>query len=56
MAAVEDIARNFKVSKFLCTGHSLGAALSLINGIELTHKFPGISVEVHNFGSPRIGN
>jgi predicted lipase len=40
----------------LCTGHSLGAALALITGIEFTQKFPKIPVEVHNFGQPRVGN
>lgn len=56
MAAAEAIVKFYRVSKILCTGHSLGAALSLINGIEFAHKFPNIPVEVHNFGSPRIGN
>lgn len=33
LAQAQAIVKFYKVSKILCTGHSLGAALSLINGI-----------------------
>lgn len=33
LAAANSIIRFYKVSKILCTGHSLGAAIALINGI-----------------------
>lgn len=52
----EAIIKFYKVSKILCTGQSLGGALASVNGIEFVHKFPNIPLEVHNFGSPRIGN
>lgn len=43
--------------KIICTGHSLGAALSIINGIEFTLSYgKNIEINVHNYGSPRIGN
>ena len=44
------------VSSILNTGHSLGAALSTITGLELALRYPSIEVHVHNFGSPRLGN
>lgn len=33
LAQAQAIIKFYKVSKIVCTGHSLGAALSLINGI-----------------------
>lgn len=50
------IIKGFKVTKILCTGQSLGGALATVNGIEFVRHFPTIPVEVHNFGSPRVGN
>jgi hypothetical protein len=44
-------------SKFVITGHSLGAALAEVCALELVKKYGMSKIgEVHNFGCPRIGN
>ena len=43
-------------TKLFVTGHSLGAALSVLFGIRLAHKFPDRDVQVINFGCPKVGN
>ena len=50
------IIENYDVNEIVCTGHSLGAALSTISGVSIAQKYPNIPVIVHNFGSPRFGN
>jgi len=37
-------------------GHSLGAAIALLNGIYLKHNLPDISIKVIGYGLPRVGN
>ncbi|KAF8336730.1 lipase [Amanita rubescens] len=37
-------------------GHSLGAAIALLNGIYLKHHLPDISIKVIGYGLPRVGN
>ena len=57
MTKVEELLSKYPVEKIVCTGHSLGAALSTINGLEFALKYGDrLQVIVHNFGSPRIGN
>ncbi|PVF93531.1 alpha/beta-hydrolase [Serendipita vermifera] len=47
----------FKTSKVLVTGHSLGAAISVMNGIYLTQLLgPQFEVTIQVFGLPRAGN
>ena len=43
-------------TKLFVTGHSLGAALSVLFGIRLAHKYPERDVQVINFGCPKVGN
>mgnify|MGYP002837333271 CR=1 FL=1 len=43
-------------TKLFVTGHSLGAALSVLCGIRLAHKYPDNPVQVINFGCPKVGN
>lgn len=38
------------------TGHSLGGALGLLNAYEAAKNFPGLSISVVSFASPRVGN
>ncbi|EPQ26550.1 uncharacterized protein PFL1_05872 [Pseudozyma flocculosa PF-1] len=38
------------------TGHSLGAAISLLDALYLKNKLPGVSVTSATFGLPRTGN
>jgi len=40
----------------VCTGHSLGAALSGFCATDLALRYPQLAVSVKNFGMPRIGN
>ncbi len=44
----------YKSKEIIVAGHSLGAALSVLFGLEL--KRNGFNTHVYNFGSPRIGN
>ena len=53
---VAAILQAYPTASILTTGHSLGAALSLISAIELKAEFPSKQIYVHNFGQPRIGN
>ncbi|CAG8569604.1 9013_t:CDS:2 [Acaulospora colombiana] len=47
----------FNSSKLLVTGHSLGAAISVMNGIYLTQLLgPQVEVTTQVFGLPRAGN
>jgi len=43
-------------TKLFVTGHSLGAALSVLFGIRLAHKYDTRHVQVINFGCPKVGN
>ena len=57
VAKTEEIMGKYEVKQIVCTGHSLGAALSTVNGIEYALKYgEKTEIVVHNFGSPRIGN
>jgi predicted lipase len=55
---VEWVVEDFAVEKVLVTGHSLGAAISVMNGIFLTQVFEGrgVNVTTQVFGLPRAGN
>jgi len=37
-------------------GHSLGAALALLDSISLQLRIPGLSVQMVGYGMPRVGN
>ena len=41
-------------TEIFVTGHSLGAALSVLCGIRLALKFPDHKVHVINFGCPKV--
>ena len=44
-------------SPILVTGHSLGAAVSVHAAIDIMNKVSGVSsLELYNFGDPRVGN
>lgn len=38
------------------TGHSLGAAMSVLCAVDLQYRFPSINYDVTVFGCPRVGN
>lgn len=53
---VKALRAQFPSYQIMITGHSLGAALATITGLNLIH-FNGLqNVNVFNFGSPRVGN
>jgi predicted lipase len=43
-------------TEILCTGHSLGAALSGFCAFDLVARYSNLSVSMMNFGMPRIGD
>ena len=47
--------KRYPETKLYVTGHSLGAALSVLFGIRLALKLPN-QVQVINFGCPKVGN
>lgn len=53
---IEELTSKYSTASIVCTGHSMGAALSEIAGLRLKAKFSTRQVHVHNFGCPRIGN
>lgn len=44
------------VQRIVCTGHSLGAALSTIAAVYFAEKYVHVPVCCYTFGSPRVGN
>lgn len=42
--------------KIKITGHSLGAALSVLCAIDIQYNFKNADIEVYLFGCPRVGN
>ncbi len=54
---IDKLTAKYNVTKIISTGHSLGAAISLIAGLEIKLKYGAkYIVEVHNFGQPRVGD
>ena len=53
---IDDILANHPDYQILVTGHSLGAALSILCGVYLSLQRPTTEITVENFGSPRVGN
>lgn len=57
LSAVNTAISQFGASKVAVVGHSLGAALALIDGVYLPLHLPSnIAVSVFGFGMPRVGN
>jgi len=48
--------KNGSDTELFVTGHSLGAALSVLFGVRLSKKHPKRHVQVINFGCPKVGN
>jgi len=44
------------IHKIVCTGHSLGGALSQLCAVDIQFNFPDAILTNINFGSPRVGN
>ncbi|KAF4592822.1 hypothetical protein EYR38_008524 [Pleurotus pulmonarius] len=57
LAAVQKTLKEPGVVKHITlVGHSLGAALSLLDGIYLPLHVPGVAFSVVGYGMPRVGN
>ncbi|KAF7373086.1 Alpha/beta-hydrolase [Mycena sanguinolenta] len=55
--AVQQILAQVPTASVLVTGHSLGAAVSLLDAIFLKQQLPSnTSIQVMGFGRPRVGN
>ncbi|KAK7047045.1 Alpha/Beta hydrolase protein, partial [Favolaschia claudopus] len=55
--AVKEVQAQVPDASVLVTGHSLGAAISLLDAIFLKQQLPSnTSVQVVGFGRPRVGN
>jgi len=55
-AAVTSLLEKYPRYRLILTGHSLGAAESVIVGAALAHAMPRRQVDVFNIGCPRTGN
>jgi len=53
---VAAILKDHPNAQILTTGHSLGAAISVICALEMKHNFPSNKIILHNYGQPRVGN
>jgi len=56
LAAVNTTMAKNNVQKVTAAGHSLGAALSAIEGAFLLLNLPGVDINVIGYGMPRVGN
>ncbi|KAM5534497.1 hypothetical protein V8D89_011829 [Ganoderma adspersum] len=56
LAAVKQALNKFSTSKVLLTGHSLGAAISLLHSVYIPLQIPEAKVTYVGYGLPRVGN
>ncbi|PPQ92491.1 hypothetical protein CVT25_010395 [Psilocybe cyanescens] len=56
LQAVKSAISAYKAKKVTLIGHSLGAALALLDGIYLPLHISGVTFRVIGYGMPRIGN
>ncbi|KAF8347910.1 alpha/beta-hydrolase [Amanita rubescens] len=56
LTAVKTTMAKNNVQKVTAAGHSLGAALSAIEGAFLLLNLPGVNINVIGYGMPRVGN
>ena len=56
LSAVQKTLSTKDTSSVTVVGHSLGAALALLDGVSLSLKLPSAMVTVVNYGMPRVGN
>jgi len=54
-AAVKDVISTTKPEQLYLSGHSLGAALSVLAAVEL-QPIVGVPIICYNYGDPRVGN
>jgi predicted lipase len=56
LSAVQQTLSAQGVSSVTVVGHSLGAALALLDGLFLKLHLPNLTVKVVGYGMPRVGN
>lgn len=56
LAAVKTALNKSGFKKVTCVGHSLGAALAVLDSVFLPPKLPGITFSTIGYGLPRVGN
>jgi len=55
MSTVGALHNTFPSYQIYVSGHSLGAALSVLAAVDISQQL-GVSVNVYNYGDPRVGN
>ncbi|KAG6827784.1 hypothetical protein H0H92_010477 [Tricholoma furcatifolium] len=56
LSAVQAALAQSGLSNVTVVGHSLGAAIALLDGVYLPLQLPGVNVNVIGYGMPRVGN
>ena len=56
LSAVQETLSTKGTSSVTVVGHSLGAALALLDGVSLSLRLPSATVTVYGYGMPRVGN
>ncbi|KAK0240917.1 Alpha/Beta hydrolase protein [Armillaria nabsnona] len=56
LSAVTKAMSTYSTSTVTVVGHSLGAAIALLDGVFLNLQLPSASVSVKGYGMPRVGN
>ncbi|KAF8159295.1 lipase [Crassisporium funariophilum] len=56
LAAVKTAMQQSGLSKVTVVGHSLGAALALLESVYLPLNLPGVTLKMFGYGLPRVGN
>ncbi|PIL24821.1 hypothetical protein GSI_12707 [Ganoderma sinense ZZ0214-1] len=56
LAAVQQAFDKYSTSKVLLTGHSLGAAITLLHSVYIPVQIPDAKVTYVGYGLPRVGN
>lgn len=49
-------AKETKLKKVICTGHSLGGALATLAALDIQFNCPDKEVSCYTYGSPKVGN
>ncbi|KAG6909384.1 hypothetical protein DXG01_000827 [Tephrocybe rancida] len=56
LAAVKTALSQSGLNDVTIVGHSLGAAIALLNGVYLPLQLPGVNIKTIGYGMPRVGN
>ena len=56
LADVRNLVSQYSGAQILVTGHSLGAAVSILAALDIVNEVTSSGVTVYNFGQPRVGD